>query len=271
MLEEAPVAKGYAKLFENFEEVPKAEQCQITGEIPKWLKGTLLRNGPGMFKVGDTQYNHWFDGLAYIQRYHFENGKMFYSAKYLRSEAYERNTAAQRIVVGEFGTAKYPDPCKNIFHRYFSYFFENHTTDNGVVNFFKAGDAIFACTETPKLNQIDPKTLETGAKVNFDDYVAVNIVTAHQHTASDGSVLNVGSKFGRNAYYVFTKTDPPSEEDRQDATKVLQSTSAVGRIKLDEPMMPCYYHSFGMSENHMVLFESPLRINIYTILGAQWR
>ncbi|KAH7696890.1 CBN-BCMO-2 protein, partial [Aphelenchoides avenae] len=180
----------------------------IEGEIPKWLKGTILRNGTGMFKVGDTEYKHWFDGLAYIQRYHFENGKMLYSAKYLRSEAYERNTAAQRIVVGEFGTA-----------RYFSYFFENTVTDNGVVNFVKSGDAIFACTETPRLNQVDPKTLETGAKVNFADYVAVNMVTAHQHTITDGSVLNVGSKFGRDAYYVFTKTDPPSEEDRQDATK----------------------------------------------------
>ncbi|KAH7700128.1 CRE-BCMO-2 protein, partial [Aphelenchoides avenae] len=146
-----------------------------------------------MFKVGDTEYKHWFDGLAYIQRYHFENGK------YLRSEAYERNTAAQRIVVGEFGTARYPDPCKNIFHRYFSYFFENTVTDNGVVNFVKSGDAIFACTETPRLNQIDLKTLETGAKVNFADYVAVNTVTAHQHTTSDGSVMNVGSKFGRDA------------------------------------------------------------------------
>ncbi|KAH7704220.1 CBN-BCMO-2 protein [Aphelenchoides avenae] len=117
MLEEVPPAKGYAKLLENFEEVPQAEECRVTGEIPKWLKGTLLRNGPGMFKVGDTQYNHWFDGLAYIQRYHFENGKVFYSARYLRSDTYERNSAAQRIVVGEFGTAKYPDPRKNIFHR----------------------------------------------------------------------------------------------------------------------------------------------------------
>ncbi|KAK6011949.1 hypothetical protein OSTOST_22952, partial [Ostertagia ostertagi] len=36
----------------------------------------MVRNGPGMFKIGDTEYKHWFDGMAYIQRYHFEDGKV---------------------------------------------------------------------------------------------------------------------------------------------------------------------------------------------------
>lgn len=36
----------------------------------------MVRNGPGMFKIGDTEYKHWFDGMAYIQRYHFEDAKV---------------------------------------------------------------------------------------------------------------------------------------------------------------------------------------------------
>lgn len=110
------------------------------GEIPTWINGTLLKNGPGIFEVGTDKYNHWFDGLAILQRFQVENGKVlfyvfentvpseptpriivfqvYYSSKYLRSEAYQRNMAAQRIVVSEFGTVAYPDPCKNLFHRY---------------------------------------------------------------------------------------------------------------------------------------------------------
>ncbi|EYC06244.1 hypothetical protein Y032_0077g1103 [Ancylostoma ceylanicum] len=49
--------------------------------IPPWLKGTIVRNGPGMFKIGDTEYKHWWDGLAYIQRYHFVDGKPVAGAK----------------------------------------------------------------------------------------------------------------------------------------------------------------------------------------------
>ncbi|CAJ0597177.1 unnamed protein product [Cylicocyclus nassatus] len=78
---------GYEQLFENFENVNEPRECELIGSVPSWLSGTMLRNGPGMFKLGGTEYKHWFDGLAYIQRYHFSNGKMFYSARYLESES----------------------------------------------------------------------------------------------------------------------------------------------------------------------------------------
>ena len=44
-------------------------------------------------------------------------GRVTYQSRYLRSETYRRNMAANRIVVSEFGTAAYPDPCKTIFQR----------------------------------------------------------------------------------------------------------------------------------------------------------
>lgn len=43
---------------------------------------------------------------------------MTYRSKFLKSETYKRNIKANRIVVSEFGTMIYPDPCKNIFSRY---------------------------------------------------------------------------------------------------------------------------------------------------------
>lgn len=46
------------------------------GSIPSWLQGTLLRNGPGLFSVGDTEYNHWFDGMSLIHSFTFEKGEM---------------------------------------------------------------------------------------------------------------------------------------------------------------------------------------------------
>lgn len=46
-----------------------------TGQIPAWLQGTLLRNGPGMHTVGESRYNHWFDGLALIHSFTFRDGE----------------------------------------------------------------------------------------------------------------------------------------------------------------------------------------------------
>ena len=44
-------------------------------------------------------------------------GRVTYQSRYLRGETYRRNMAANRIVVSEFGTGAYPDPCKTIFQR----------------------------------------------------------------------------------------------------------------------------------------------------------
>lgn len=88
------------------------------GQIPLWINGSMYRNGPGIFEVGDSQYNHWFDGLALLHKFVISNGKVEYRSKYIKSEAYEKNMAANRIVISEYGTMAYPDPCKNIFQRY---------------------------------------------------------------------------------------------------------------------------------------------------------
>ena len=45
-------------------------------------------------------------------------GKVWYQSRFLRSETYKKNMAANRIVVSEFGTAAHPDPCKTLFQRF---------------------------------------------------------------------------------------------------------------------------------------------------------
>lgn len=46
------------------------------------------------------------------------SGEVTYRSKFLKSETYKKNIKANRIIVSEFGTMIYPDPCKNIFARY---------------------------------------------------------------------------------------------------------------------------------------------------------
>lgn len=39
-------------------------------------------------------------------------------SRFVRTDAYVRAMTEKRIVITEFGTYAYPDPCKNIFSRY---------------------------------------------------------------------------------------------------------------------------------------------------------
>ena len=47
------------------------------GEVPRWLSGRLIRNGPGLFEIGDTKYNHPFDGLALLHSFTINEGKHY--------------------------------------------------------------------------------------------------------------------------------------------------------------------------------------------------
>lgn len=89
----------------------------VSGEIPSWINGSLLRNGPGSIKVGDMTYNHLFDAAALLHRFNIADGKVTYQCRFLESSTYKKNLAANRIVVSEFGTALAPDPCQSIFER----------------------------------------------------------------------------------------------------------------------------------------------------------
>lgn len=260
----------YQTLFSNYDEVPNDINCEIEGNVPSWLKGTLLRNGPGMFDIGDTSYNHWFDGMAYIQKYTIDNGKMKFSAKYLKSDSYNENMRANRIVVSEFGTSAFPDPCKNIFQRFFNFFLPEKSTDNCLVNFVKCSDKVYAVTETPYLIEIDVNTLETGEKIDMNKYVALHTNTAHQHYDKEGNIYNVGSLFGKNATFIFTKTMPSKNIIINEDGDTFSNTEIIGKIPIPNSLMPPYYHSFGYTENYIILINSPLRINIKKILGRKF-
>lgn len=74
------------------------------------------------FFFPSLRYTHWFDGMAMMHRFHIRDGDVTYSSRFLRSDSYVRNSEKNRIVVSEFGTVAMPDPCKNIFARFFSRF-----------------------------------------------------------------------------------------------------------------------------------------------------
>lgn len=57
-----------------------------------------------------------------MHRFQIKDGQVTYSSRFLRSDSYVQNAENNRIVVSEFGTLATPDPCKNIFARFFSRF-----------------------------------------------------------------------------------------------------------------------------------------------------
>ncbi|XP_015250188.1 PREDICTED: beta,beta-carotene 15,15'-monooxygenase-like [Cyprinodon variegatus] len=189
-------------------ETPEPVKAEVKGSVPSWLQGTLLRNGPGLFSVGNSEYNHWFDGLSLIHSFTFSGGEVTYRSKYLKSETYKRNIKADRIVVSEFGTMVYPDPCKNIFARAMTHFRNiiPDFTDNNLINIIRYGKDYYASSEVNYINQVDPNSLETVSRENYRNHIAVNLATAHPHYDREGNTYNMGTAIiglGRPKYVIF--------------------------------------------------------------------
>ncbi|XP_045147677.1 retinoid isomerohydrolase [Echinops telfairi] len=259
-------AGGYKKLFETVEELSSPLTAHVTGRIPLWLSGSLLRCGPGLFEVGSEPFYHLFDGQALLHKFDFKEGHVTYHRRFIRTDAYVRAMTEKRIVLTEFGTCAFPDPCKNIFSRFFSYFRGVEITDNALVNIYPVGEDYYACTETNLITKVNPETLETIKQVDLCNYVSVNGATAHPHIESDGTVYNIGNCFGKNFSIAYNIVKiPPLQADKQDP---ISKSEVVVQFPCSDRFKPSYVHSFGLTPNYIVFVETPVKINLFKFLSS---
>uniref|UniRef100_A0A8C5H0D6 Beta,beta-carotene 15,15'-dioxygenase-like n=1 Tax=Gouania willdenowi TaxID=441366 RepID=A0A8C5H0D6_GOUWI len=259
----------------NAVERPESFKAEVKGNIPSWLQGTLLRNGPGIFSVGDTTYNHWFDGMAIMNSFTFKDGEVVHRSRFLRSDTYKANMAANRIVVSEMGTMAYPDPSKNFIFKAIT--FLNHTvpdfTDNCGNNFIKYGNDYYATTETNYIRKIDPVTLETQDKVDYMKFLPVNLTSSHPHYDKEGNAYNIGTSVaekGKTKYMLF-KVPAVSEKDKDKKVPALKNVEVVCTVPCRSLLTPSYYHSFGITDNYIIFIEQPFKLDILKMATAYMR
>ncbi|XP_045113690.1 beta,beta-carotene 15,15'-dioxygenase-like [Portunus trituberculatus] len=253
-------------------ETTEPVEGKVKGELPQWLSGRLTRNGPGKTGFGDTQFNHLFDMSALIHQFNISDGRVTYQSRFIQSDTYKKNLRANRIIVTEFGTGAYPDPCKTLFQRFMTFFTpltKREMTDNCLVSVCHFGDELYAMTETNVMRRIDPETLETvGEKTTLDDYlVAVNTATAHPHIDPDGTVYNMASSFAskEGPQYCIAKFPPPAMVNGKKKSS-LEQASVVTKIPCQNKMFPSYYHSFGITDNYFIFVEQPFLLNLKKFL-----
>lgn len=238
-LEAETVARpGYLAGFASLDSEVELDSLPVEGEIPAWLSGTLLRNGPAKFEAGERALRHWFDGQAMLHRFSFDAGRVSYANRFLRTDAY-REVEAGRISYGEFAT----DPCRSVFKRAATMFRPN-PTDNCNVNLTKLGDEYVAMTETPLPVAFDPVTLEALGVA----YAPPGMhATAHpHHDPGRDELIAYVTHFGpRSEYRLFAQRDRSSQR----------------RIASSQVCEPSYMHSFALTERYIALVAFPFVVN----------
>ena len=231
----SPATAGFADQDEELQ----LDEVPVSGELPEWLHGSLVRVTPAKFDLpGGHTIRHWFDGLAMLHRFAIADGRVSYANRFLRSDAYERAQRGDGIGQG-FAT----DPCRAIFKR-IQTLFSPDLTDNANVCLAQIGERYVAMTETPLPVEFDPRTLET---VGHPPQAPGSVTTAHPHRdPSSGDALNYAAHISaRNSYRVY-------------ATGADGSHRVLAQVPVKSPS---YMHSFSVTERYAVLTEYPLLLN----------
>ncbi|MDL5360946.1 carotenoid oxygenase family protein [Halalkalicoccus sp. NIPERK01] len=223
--------------FRSFDEETDSATLEVAGELPDWLSGTLYRNGPGRFEVGDRTLAHWFDGFALLRRFEIHDGEIGYSSRFLDSDAYR---AAQdgELRYGEFGTT----PSWSLLDRLRTRL-GGIQTDNASITVRHRDGEHRAVTETAREVAFDPADLSTLGHRTVD--VAATGTLAHDHyDFLQEEWVGLGTRFGRKPGYVLYRDPDDGPAER------------IAHVERDEP---AYLHSFALTDHYAVVTEHPFR------------
>src|SRR5512140_3496563 len=166
---------SYVLGFTTLDKEMDIDRLPISGQVPSWLSGVLVRNGPAQFEIGDDSYRHWFDGLAMLHCFRFRNGSISCVGRFLQSLDARESLVRNRITMLTFGTAprmSFLQRLRQIAKPAFS--------DNASVHVARIAGKCLALTEVPAVWEFDLHSLETLGPFDYGkDGLPGIVTTAH--------------------------------------------------------------------------------------------
>ena len=213
-----------------------APDLVIDGELPRDLRGTLLRNGPNPLFPPRDDY-HMFSGDGMVHAFHIEDGRVSYRNRWVRTEKFTREHLAGRALYGTFGNPTTSDPTV-------------HGTPYNVANtnVIWHGGRLLALEEFSPPFELDPTTLASRGPYDYGGVVR-GPFSAHPKIDAETGALHgfaygldgAGSK--RMAYYHI--------DARGAATRTVEF----------EAPYACMVHDFIVTQQHIVFPIFPLTIS----------
>jgi carotenoid cleavage dioxygenase-like enzyme len=224
--------------------------AKISGEIPAWLRGEVVRTCPAVFETKEWHARHWFDGLGMIYAFRIGDDAVDFRSRLLDSNS-AREAAGGKVNLASFGTPTTRSLWRRIFEPV------PRITDNANVNVLKLGDELVAMTESDRQLVIDPVTLASAGEVTYaKDSLRGAIMSAHPHyDFGRVRVVNLATKLGSGGTISVYEHGPKARE-----RKVVGSwrTSRVP-----------YVHSFGLTPQNAIIVAHPFSVAPVKMLWSE--
>lgn len=259
-------------------EISEPKTISVEGSIPEFVRGTLIRNGPGLFgalpseNTGKTRrrFSHIFDGMGKLCRFHISSDGVKFSTRFLRSSIYQA-MVERKEDIPPCVTAGPTVPPFTLWQRIKSLFTASDydNTCVNVVNMGNDGDNLLATTDAAILTEFNPDTLDTIRMVKMnDDCIPTGydnfFCTAHPKQR----VSLQGNKYTYN-YHLIRKT-PGSfslpffgENKKQNYINIIRTDSSfnrkvVGYLDYPDGDLVPYLHDIGITDKYVILALWPV-------------
>ena len=262
---ESATSDAFNKLFEdNFLEIDK-QKMEFSAPLPPWLKGTLVRNGAGVFGSTQRRYTHLFDGLSKLSSFTISPSPetSHFSAKFLRSDWYRHIVTEKKDLPWAIGAGVMKPPLP-MWKRFFGIF--DKSFDNTGVNVHQLGGVKgpwVAITDAPVMNAIEPLSLTTIGKTEYANKLSPSGGTEFFSSAHPKSSLN-GDDI---SYNIFAEINPLGTNTLHVAAiNEKLERSIIGSIKLEKGELP-YVHDFSITSKYAILCLYPLNWDLNQVLN----
>lgn len=235
----------------------------LEGEVPRDLRGSLYRNGPGRMERGGVRYQHPFDGDGMVTRFSFGDGpagpggeetaRVGYRNRFVRTAEFVAEEAAGRILFRNFGTNIPGGFWRNVLRMRF----KNAANTSVVLH----GGMLLALWEGGLPHRLDPETLETLGAHDFSGrlrntargaFIAPELpFSAHPKRGPDGVLHNFGTLMGaRNTLLLY----------RVGADGAMAEVERVGLDRLS------FVHDFVLTPRHRAFYLGPVSFDVPPVL-----
>lgn len=227
-------------------------QPTIEGKIPAAIRGTLYRNGPGLFERNGYRKSNILDGDGMVQAFRFQDGKVQYRNRFVRTQKWLEEEKAGRYLYNTWTTRRPGGALKNAFMQ--GKFGSQAGVTVRVVN-----GRLFAFDESALPYELHPETLETlQGEIDFGvHFENVNTLFA-AHSKIDGFTGD---------WIQFGLSNGPKSSIQ---VSIFAKDLTLKRKQLYKLPLGTYMHDFFVSENYIIFNLQPAEMNpLGFILGAE--
>eukprot|EP00439_Symbiodinium_sp_Y106_P087584 s1_g120.t1 len=216
----------------------------VEGKIPAALRGTLYRNGPGLFERGGYRKSNALDGDGLVQRLTLADGQATHQSRFVRTEKFLEEEAADAYRY-ETWTTRAPGSFLNNLGADFK-------TQAGVT-VYEVNGRLFALDEVSPIYEIEASDLTTLGPTS-SGLAATAATKAHTKVDSKtGDWIVMGSEFGPTM--------------KMHAAIHHMDGSVTTLPPVDAPRQ-VYTHDFFATENYLIVNLQPAEIGLVSFLGG---